>query len=99
MTLVTNKTTGDEVSAAEYNEIAVGVNEVNAVDGSLLGSTIFSDTKYMTGFLNPDSINVSYNYTNRTITLTGTLDYYYQGKSYKTFTNTTIKIKECWWCD
>ena len=28
-----------------------------------------------------------------------TLDYYYQGKSYKTFTNTTIKIKECWWCD
>ena len=27
-----------------------------------------------------------------------TLDYYYKGMSYKTFTNTTIKIKECGWC-
>lgn len=39
MVLVTNKTTGDAVSAAEYNEIATGVNEVNAVTGDLVGTT------------------------------------------------------------
>jgi len=37
------------------------------------------DTKGLTGFVNPSDIDVSYNWTNRTITLTGVLDYYWRG--------------------
>ncbi len=38
------------------------------------------DTKGITGFVNPSDIDVSYNWTNRTITLTGVLDYYWRGE-------------------
>lgn len=39
----------------------------------------FSETSHLTGFIDPDNITVEYNYTNRTITLTGDLTYYYRG--------------------
>ena len=38
-----------------------------------------TDSKGLTGFVDGDNINVAYNYTNRTITLTGNLDYYWRG--------------------
>lgn len=41
-----------------------------------------SSSKDPTGFADPTAIAVSYNATNRTITLTGTLDYYFQGTKY-----------------
>jgi hypothetical protein len=44
---------------------------------------IYSDTKDPTGWINPTSISVSYNTTNRTITLTGDLSYYWRGIKYQ----------------
>jgi hypothetical protein len=41
------------------------------------------DTKDPTGWVDPDNIAVSYNATNRTITLTGTLEYYWRGRKYE----------------
>lgn len=46
------------------------------VDNSL---TAFADYSAFSGFVDPDGIDVAYNYTNRTITLTGTLTYYWKG--------------------
>lgn len=44
------------------------------------------DTGGLTGFVDKDNITVSYNWTNRTITLTGTLTYYFRG-TLKTLTS------------
>jgi hypothetical protein len=41
--------------------------------------TIYSDMQNPTGLCDGSNINVSYNYTNRTITLTGDLSYYWRG--------------------
>ena len=38
-----------------------------------------TDYSAFTGFKDPDGIQIDYNYTNRTITLTGDLTYYYKG--------------------
>lgn len=46
------------------------------VDTSL---TAFTDYSAFTGFVDPDGIQIDYDYTNRTITLTGTLTYYWKG--------------------
>jgi|GEM_PF-2546475 len=54
----------------------------NAPNSSSLSLTGITDTKEMTGFINPSGIDVSYNYTNRTVTLTGNLDYYWRGVKY-----------------
>lgn len=41
--------------------------------------TLHTDIKDPSGFIDGNNINVSYNWTNRTITLTGVLDYYWNG--------------------
>jgi hypothetical protein len=41
--------------------------------------TVYNDTQDPTGFVDGNNIDVSYNYANRTVTLTGTLDYYWRG--------------------
>lgn len=41
--------------------------------------SVFDDAKAPTGWLDPDNIDVSYDKTNRTITLTGNLDFYWNG--------------------
>lgn len=46
----------------------------------LLHVSAIEDTKGITGFVNPSDIEVQYNWTNRTITLTGVLDYYWRGR-------------------
>jgi len=40
---------------------------------------VFSDSGQLTGFPFGSDIDISYNYTNRTITLTGNLSYYFRG--------------------
>jgi hypothetical protein len=41
--------------------------------------TIYNDSQDPTGFVDGSNINVSYDWTNRTITLTGNLSYYWRG--------------------
>lgn len=49
-------------------------------DGSVWKNMpIYTDTKDPTGWVDPTLVDVSYNTTNRTITLTGTLVYYWRG--------------------
>ena len=48
-------------------------------DAKRVPYTVLTDTKDPTGFLDGKNINISYDWTTRTITLTGTLDYYYNG--------------------
>ena len=61
-----------------------GVQDANFVPVFKMGEEYLlrqaiEDTKGLTGFVNPSDIGVSYNWTNRTITLTGVLDYYWRG--------------------
>lgn len=59
------------------------VSNATSTDIALqLPLTAVSDTKDYTGFIDSNNIDVSYNYTNRTITLTGNLQYYWRGVSY-----------------
>lgn len=49
---------------------------------SYLSLSKIDTIKGLTGFINGDNIDVSYNYTNRTITLTGDLRYLWRGVEY-----------------
>lgn len=48
---------------------------------------IYTVTKQSTGFTNNDTINISYDSTARTITLTGTFEAYFRGKKVAVLTN------------
>jgi hypothetical protein len=78
------------VSSALSNKqdtLVSGTNIKTINDNSILGIgnlAYFEDssiTKEPTGFQSPENVIISYNSTNRTITLTGTINAYYQGES------------------
>jgi hypothetical protein len=60
------------------------VQNLNTFSGATL--TLYSDNKAYRGFSANDTIGVSYNWSQRKVTLTGTLDYYWNGIK-KTFTS------------
>lgn len=49
----------------------------------LVPYSTLSQIKEFSGFVNNEAINVSYNHTNRTVTLTGDLRYQWQGRQYQ----------------
>lgn len=50
-----------------------------AADVGAVSTTVLTDTKEPTGFVDPTAVTVSYDSTERKITLTGTLSYYWRG--------------------
>jgi hypothetical protein len=48
-------------------------------NGQIYRTSVYLDNKNPTGFVNGSNIDISYNYSNRTVTLTGDLSYYWRG--------------------
>lgn len=72
-----------KVADAITNGVTLIAPSQSAVFGALalkFDKSVLVDTKALTGFLAGDGINVSYNWTNRTITLTGDLRYVFRGE-------------------
>jgi len=82
--------TTPEAGAMEYNgtNLYFTLNTIREIlatktyTDTKLSLSAISDTKEISGFVEGSSIDVSYNHTNRTITLTGNLDYYWRGVKY-----------------
>ena len=80
-----NTYSGTTVPNTYYNK-----TEINTYTGNT--QTMYDDTKEPTGFINNENIDVSYNSTNRTITLsavTGNVEYYWKGVKYSLGTSWT----------
>jgi len=71
------------IAAESAGRASIDENQVLTINEQIptgfLPLQAIEDTKGLTGFANPSDIDVSYNWTNRTITLTGVLDYYWRG--------------------
>ncbi|MFA5366456.1 MAG: hypothetical protein WC333_00835 [Dehalococcoidia bacterium] len=67
------------LSATTYSTSPVFIENGTCLASKYLPFQMATDMQDPTGFVDGSNINISYNYTNRTITLTGTLDYYWKG--------------------
>jgi hypothetical protein len=70
--------------ATNSRAVTTDTDESGYYDGTawVWDRTVYTDTKDPTGWLSPTNVTVSYNATNRTVTLTpvsGTLQYYWRG--------------------
>lgn len=71
--------TANGLAAFNGNGIAEVITHANVISPI---TTLFTDTKEPTGWVDPTAITVSYDYSTRKITLTGTLVYYFKGVKY-----------------
>jgi hypothetical protein len=60
----------------------IPVTGIPTFSGEYIPMQVAVDTKDPTGWVDPSAVTVTYDKTARTITLTGTLEYYWQGKKY-----------------